>query len=122
MNATEAHELVEFFTTTTTTITSEPQQTERGSKTSNVVSSDEFIDLKKRRVKHYGYEFRYGTNDCDLTQPLTEPDKRMPELCNRLIERMLADNLIHARPDQLTVNFYEPGHGIGKFLTKSSES
>lgn len=113
MNATEAHELVEFFTTTTS---EQRGQNEQQSTSSNVVSSDEFIDLKKRRVKHYGYEFRYGTNDCDLTQPLTEPDKRMPELCSRLIERMLADNLIHARPDQLTVNFYEPGHGIGKLF------
>jgi hypothetical protein len=26
--------------------------------------------LKKRKVKHYGYEFRYGTNDCDESKQL----------------------------------------------------
>lgn len=75
-----------------------------------------FTDLKKRRVKHFGYEFRYGTNDCDLSQPLTDPDKKMPDVCDELISRMLADGHITVKPDQLTVNFYEPGHGIGNLI------
>ena len=76
-----------------------------------------FTDLKKRRVKHFGYEFRYGTNDCDLSQPLTDPDKKMPDVCDELIGRMIDDGHITVQPDQLTVNYYEPGHGIGLFLS-----
>ena len=37
--------------------------------------SNEKQDLKRRRVKHFGYEFRYGTSDCDETQPLTDPGR-----------------------------------------------
>lgn len=104
VDADYAHRLVEFLCNETSPSSSNNKDKE----------VDGFVDLKKRRVRHYGYEFRYGTNDCDLTQPLTDPDKRMPELCNELIDRMIADNLVSTPPDQLTVNFYEPGHGIGK--------
>lgn len=69
-------------------------------------------DLKKRRVKHFGYEFRYGTNDCDENKPLIGNDQQIPLICNRLIGKMLSENLIKSAPDQMTVNFYEPGHGI----------
>lgn len=80
---------------------------------SNEESTDnQEISLKKRRVKHYGYEFRYGTSDCDETKPLTEPENRMPEILNILFEKMLKEKLIHVIPDQMTVNFYEPGQGI----------
>ena len=71
--------------------------------------NDSIIDLKKRKVKHFGYEFRYGTNDCDINKPLTDPEKKMPELCDELIRRMVSEGLISVPPDQLTVNFYEPG-------------
>jgi alkylated DNA repair protein alkB family protein 8 len=73
---------------------------------------DALIHLKKRQVKHYGYEFRYGTNDCDVTKPLTDPDSQMPEVLQELFEKMLHDELITVVPDQMTVNFYEPGQGI----------
>jgi len=69
-------------------------------------------DLKRRRVKHFGYEFRYGTSDCDESQPLTEPDLQMPAICNKIIEKMLSEKLIKNLPDQMTVNYYEPGNGI----------
>jgi len=69
--------------------------------------------LKKRKVKHYGFEFRYGTNDCDETKQLNGNEDKMPEVCNQLLDKMLSEGIIRVRPDQLTVNFYEPGQGIG---------
>lgn len=66
-------------------------------------------DLKNRRVKHYGYEFRYGTNDVDETKPL---DAKIPLVCVNLLDKCLNSGLIHTKPDQMTVNFYEPGQGI----------
>lgn len=78
----------------------------------NPSDKEELIHLKKRQVKHYGYEFRYGTNDCDGDKPLTDPDSRMPEVLTELFEKMLHDKLITDVPDQMTVNFYEPGQGI----------
>lgn len=83
-------------------------------------ANSNFIDLKRRKIKHYGYEFRYGTNDCDETKPLTDEESRMPALCDDLLDKMLNDRLIDARPDQLTVNYYEPGHGIGAHVDNTT--
>ncbi|XP_069825857.1 alkylated DNA repair protein alkB homolog 8 isoform X2 [Dendropsophus ebraccatus] len=65
--------------------------------------------LKHRRVKHYGYEFRYDNNNVDKDQPLPGG---LPEFCNVLLDRCLHQGLIKTRPDQLTINQYEPGQGI----------
>uniref|UniRef100_A0A182WDY8 Fe2OG dioxygenase domain-containing protein n=1 Tax=Anopheles minimus TaxID=112268 RepID=A0A182WDY8_9DIPT len=67
--------------------------------------------LKHRKVKHFGYEFIYGTNNVDKAKPL---DRKIPSVCNELWHRL---QLLHPElhwhiPDQLTVNQYEPGQGI----------
>uniref|UniRef100_A0A8C5PZK3 tRNA (carboxymethyluridine(34)-5-O)-methyltransferase n=1 Tax=Leptobrachium leishanense TaxID=445787 RepID=A0A8C5PZK3_9ANUR len=65
--------------------------------------------LKHRRVKHYGYEFRYDNNNVDKDQPLPGG---LPDICTSVLERCLQEKLIRHKPDQLTVNQYEPGQGI----------
>ncbi len=60
-------------------------------------------------MKHYGYEFQYGTNDCDESKPL---EAKIPSICDKLLEKCLKKNLIHVKPDQMTVNLYETGQGI----------
>eukprot|EP00118_Oscarella_pearsei_P007079 m.33491 g.33491 ORF g.33491 m.33491 type:complete len:354 (+) comp31823_c0_seq2:95-1156(+) len=65
--------------------------------------------LRHRRVHHYGYEFLYGTNDVDVRNPMK---RGIPEECLLVISRMMDQNLIRCRPNQLTVNDYEPGQGI----------
>lgn len=67
--------------------------------------------LKNRKVIHYGYEFIYGTNNVDSSNPLT---RKIPVECEKLW-KLLAIKLPQFawfKPDQLTVNVYEPGHGI----------
>ncbi|XP_035784567.1 alkylated DNA repair protein alkB homolog 8-like [Anopheles albimanus] len=68
--------------------------------------------LKNRRVKHYGYEFLYGTNNVDKTKPLL--NHKIPSVCEELWEKLRKShpNLCWHVPDQLTVNQYEPGQGI----------
>ncbi|XP_050098644.1 alkylated DNA repair protein alkB homolog 8 [Anopheles aquasalis] len=68
--------------------------------------------LKNRKVKHYGYEFLYGTNNVDKTKPLL--DHKIPSACDGLWEKLRAShpNLCWHVPDQMTVNQYEPGQGI----------
>ncbi|XP_030382695.1 alkylated DNA repair protein alkB homolog 8 isoform X2 [Scaptodrosophila lebanonensis] len=73
-------------------------------------------NMKNRRVKHFGYEFVYGSNNVDSTKPL---ECRIPTACDFLWPRFrqaAAENdlqgLDWTQPDQLTVNEYEPGHGI----------
>lgn len=64
--------------------------------------------LKHRRVKHFGYEFRYGSNTVDKDKPL---DAAIPKNCRNIIQRMKYDGYIKDEPDQLTVNEYMPGQG-----------
>lgn len=67
--------------------------------------------MKHRKVKHYGFEFRYDTNNVDKDKPLQQ---KLPNECNFLWNRLKSANTIFADfiPDQLTINHYNPGQGI----------
>lgn len=64
-------------------------------------------NLKHRQVQHFGFEFIYGKNNVDCNAPL---DQKIPEECNQLWKNL--PQFSNFRPDQLTVNRYEAGHGI----------
>lgn len=59
-------------------------------------------------MRHYGYEFRYDSNDVDLSSSLEE---KIPAECGLLWERLKQYELDLGVPDQLTVNKYLPGQG-----------
>ncbi|XP_067102403.1 alkylated DNA repair protein alkB homolog 8 isoform X1 [Osmerus mordax] len=65
--------------------------------------------LKHRRVKHYGYEFRYDNNNVDKDKPLPGG---LPQPCVSVLERCMNDGHVSSMPDQLTVNQYQSGQGI----------
>ncbi|XP_041055789.1 alkylated DNA repair protein alkB homolog 8 [Carcharodon carcharias] len=65
--------------------------------------------LKHRRVKHYGYEFRYDNNNIDKNKPLPGG---LPEICDEVLEQSMEKGYVKFKPDQLTINQYEPGQGI----------
>ncbi|XP_070283033.1 tRNA (carboxymethyluridine(34)-5-O)-methyltransferase ALKBH8 isoform X1 [Myotis yumanensis] len=65
--------------------------------------------LKHRRVKHFGYEFHYENNNVHKDKPLPGG---LPDICDSMLEKWLKEGFIRHKPDQLTVNQYEPGHGI----------
>lgn len=65
--------------------------------------------LKHRQVKHFGYEFCFHNNNVDRNKPLL--NQKIPNECDRLWPRISEQILIEKRPDQLTVNKYEPGQG-----------
>ena len=67
--------------------------------------------LKHRRVKHYGYEFKYDINNVDPDNPL--PDG-IPDVYKSLLDKLLDSGVVKHYPDQLTVNQYQPGQGIVK--------
>ena len=78
---------------------------------SNVTSPK--MELKQRKVMHYGYEFDYVTNNVDPTKPLPGG---LPEVCTPIVDRMVHNNLIANKPDQLTVNRYLAGQGSKCFI------
>lgn len=69
--------------------------------------------LKHRQVQHYGFEFLYDSNNIDKEKPL---DRKIPAECNIIWERLHLLNSTYSsfRPDQMTVNKYEPGQGNDK--------
>lgn len=66
--------------------------------------------MKHRKVKHFGYEFYYDTNNVDRNKPL---DDKIPKECDMIWNRLndLKINIPY-KVDQLTVNMYKPGQGI----------
>lgn len=69
--------------------------------------------LKHRKVKHYGYEFKYSTNNVDLSEPIEQIPQELDFLWERLRNASSENqNYIDFVPDQLTINCYEPGQGI----------
>lgn len=66
--------------------------------------------MKHRQVQHFGYAFRYGTNDVDCESPLEHGiPQQLSFLHDRLVkQRAVKENFI---PDQMTVNRYLPGQG-----------
>lgn len=63
--------------------------------------------LKSRSVVHFGYQFDYNKNDASSSAELP-----MPSCCDFVIDRMMREGIFKEKPDQLTVNIYEPGDGI----------
>lgn len=64
--------------------------------------------LKHRRVKHYGYEFKYSINNVDPDDPLPEG---IPDVYRSLLEKLIDDGVVKHYPDQLTINQYQSGQG-----------
>lgn len=64
--------------------------------------------LKHRAVVHFGHVFDYSTNSASEWK---EADP-IPPVINSLIDRLISDKYITERPDQVTANVYESGHGI----------
>ncbi|KAL5011567.1 hypothetical protein ScPMuIL_010118 [Solemya velum] len=65
--------------------------------------------LKHRRVKHYGYEFKYGINNVDPDEPLPQG---IPDVCKELLDKAIGTGHVKHFPDQLTINEYHSGQGI----------
>ncbi|XP_019634528.1 PREDICTED: alkylated DNA repair protein alkB homolog 8-like [Branchiostoma belcheri] len=80
-----------------------------GWSTDNQQQTDAEQALKHRRVKHFGYEFRYDNNNVDKDKPLPGG---LPDWCSPVIDKMMSEGHIKHRPDQITVNQYQPGQGI----------
>ncbi|XP_034936265.1 alkylated DNA repair protein alkB homolog 8 [Chelonus insularis] len=66
------------------------------------------LELKHRKVMHFGYEFDYSTNKVDPSNPI----KSIPneyKFLQELFEKNKCGNHVY---DQLTINRYQPGQGI----------
>lgn len=65
-------------------------------------------ELKHRKVKHFGYKFRYDNNKVDIDNPTT-PIPESYKFLQNLFQKHKCGNFTY---DQLTINRYLPGQGI----------
>lgn len=75
------------------------------------VKNGEWLTQLKRRVQHYGYPYNYKSRGVGSALP-----GGLPEWSDGLMEKMLNDQLIYSPMEQLIVNEYEPGQGIGRHV------
>lgn len=61
----------------------------------------------QRRLQYYGYR-----NELFKPYDLIPIPNQIPEFIEELIDKMMADNIIQERPDQVIINEYEPGEGL----------
>ncbi|KAH8582650.1 RRM domain containing protein [Cryptosporidium sp. chipmunk genotype I] len=64
-----------------------------------------------RKVQHYGYSFDYNNKTISSVW-----ERDIPCILTRLVERMLLSKLITEVPNQITINEYELGKGIGPHI------
>lgn len=70
------------------------------------IDKQEWNTKLARRTQHYGYVYDYGAKSA------AEETTPIPAWCEFVMDRLVDQNLLHARPDQMIVNEYEPGQGI----------
>ena len=70
------------------------------------IDNEEYVPQLHRRVQHYGYRFDYKSKDILKDISLGE----LPVMFNSLLAQVEEKKVLkYGRPDQITVNEYEPG-------------
>jgi alkylated DNA repair dioxygenase AlkB len=76
------------------------------------IDAREWSDQLKRRTQQYGYIYDYSSKGSSGSSKKAEP---IPEAFRVIVERMSDKSLLHD-PDQVIVNEYQPGQGIGAHI------
>src|SRR4051812_5243234 len=66
----------------------------------------------KRKTQHYGYKYNYTSKSIDSSYYLGKMPYWLDALCNKLY----ADAIFIAKPDQVIINEYTPGQGIAAHI------
>ena len=79
-----------------------------------IIDTNKWLDVIKRRVQHYGWGYDYVNRQID---PGMRIDK-LPEWALEVAQRLVEQGLVPQMPDQLIVNEYIRDQGIGKHVDK----
>lgn len=66
-------------------------------------------DLSTRRVQHYGYRYDYRARQIDPDMHLGP----LPDFAQPIVDLLGREQIFDVPPDQVIVNDYQPGQGIG---------
>ena len=78
------------------------------------IDKQEWHYFSKRRYQHYGPKFNYETGKLKDGMQMSD----LPEWLNRLATKLHIDGHIPEVPNQVLINEYEPGQGIGGHIDK----
>jgi len=73
------------------------------------INSQPWNTTLARRTQHYGYEYQYGVKELVPAAPI-------PEIFQRLSERLVEQGVLTILPEQVIVNEYRAGQGISKHV------
>jgi alkylated DNA repair dioxygenase AlkB len=76
------------------------------------VDAEPWLDDLWRRVQHYGFRYDYKARSVDPSLRLGP----LPAWAEPLARRLVAGGHMPEMPDQLIVNEYQPGQGIGAHM------
>lgn len=78
----------------------------------STIDSFSWSNELKRRTQHYGYKYDYSKKKID-DQMYLGP---LPSWLKVYTERLIQDNFFLEEPDQVIINEYLPGQGIGRHI------
>lgn len=77
-----------------------------------IIDHQEWSQVLKRRVQHYGYRYDYKNKQIDRRDYLGPIPGWVVAISNKLLE----DRLLLTMPDQIIINEYMPGQGIAPHI------
>lgn len=78
------------------------------------IDKQEWGSFGKRRVQHYGFKYDYKTGKLKHDPDMSD----LPEWLKRLSHKLYKDGHIPEVPNQVLVNEYQPGQGIGGHIDR----
>jgi alkylated DNA repair dioxygenase AlkB len=84
-----------------------------GRKIVDFINNKEWSNVLQRRVQHYGFIYNYRAR-------FLTPAERIPDIFKNISDELLSLGIIKNNPDQVIVNEYKSGQGIGKHIDHTS--
>lgn len=77
-----------------------------------LVDQQPWLDTLQRRVQHYGYRYDYKARRVDASLYLGD----LPAWLSPLAQKLHQEGFFSKIPDQVIINEYQPGQGIGRHI------
>ena len=78
----------------------------------SVIDAQEWLTELSRRVQHYGYKYDYKAKKIDESFYVGP----LPDFAQSIAHKLVDEKLMTEIPDQMIVNEYQPGRGIGMHI------
>ncbi len=73
------------------------------------INNEKWSTALSRKTQHYGYEY-------DYTSTKVKKTIKIPKYLQDIIDKLMKKNIMKTEPNQVIINEYEPGQGIGEHI------